>query len=192
MRVGCRVPWWVAWGMIASSPVCVACASDAFTSNESAPWASRPLDTLSMAEQEQLCRELHAEIDDTTTSDLYRQVDCTLQGWNGTSDIAVTTRVAQCQSLYDQCLTTNDKLLSDQVECTAIAPLDVACTTVGALRDCYRAWGPNIQESYDAVLEGRPSNCVEAFEANGVDFTPGDFMVTLPNECGDIRRACGL
>jgi hypothetical protein len=182
----------VAWGLVG---LCAApaCSGEDFTSNGSVPWTSRTLDTLSMAEREQLCRELHAEVDGTADSTRYRSWSCTSEGWTATEDAPDSVRATQCQSVYEQCLATSNLTLSSSLNCLEVVPsLNLACTTVGDLRSCYRAWGPPIEQAYALVLQDLPNNCVEAVQAGGAITTAGSVVIDMPNECLDVRRGCGL
>jgi hypothetical protein len=148
---------------------------------------------LSTAEQEQLCRELHAEVDGAADSTRYRSWSCTGEGWTATENAPDASRAAACQSVYEQCLATSDLTLSSSLNCREVVPsLDLACTTVGELRACYRVWGPPIEQAYALVLQDLPNNCVEAVQAGGAITNPASIVIDMPSECLDIRSDCGL
>lgn len=191
-RGGWRVSGRVVGG-IALLSVMPACSGEDFTSNGSVAWNQRSLDTLSTTEQEQLCRELHAEIEATADSTRYRSWSCTGEAWTSTENAPDSSRATQCQSAYEQCLATTDLTLSSSLTCREVVPsLDLACATVGTLRACYRAWGPPIEQAYALVLQDLPNNCGEAIQAGGAITNPGSVVIDMPNECLDVRTDCGL
>jgi hypothetical protein len=157
------------------------------------PWTSRTLDTLNTPEQDRLCDELKGEVTATTNSEAFESWSCTVQAWTASQGAPDANRVAQCQTAFDGCRSESNIQLSDNVQCNEVLPsLDFSCATVGELRECYRVWGPAIEQAYAEVLATQPANCQQAFAAGGVSTTTMSVPIDVPQQCLDIRTACGL
>jgi hypothetical protein len=140
-----------------------------------------------------LCDELKGEVDATTNSDIFEAWSCTVQAWTASQSAPDADRVAQCETGFERCRNESTILLSDNVHCNEVLPsLDFACATVGELRECYREWGPAIEQAYGEVLQGQPVNCVGASLAGGVNTLPMSVPIDVPRRCLDIRMQCGL
>jgi hypothetical protein len=155
--------------------------------------SGRTLDTLTTSEQLQLCGELREEVAATTDDTVYRAWACTVQAWNSSDGAPDAMRLAQCQTAYDACVARGELSLSTNIRCDEILPsLDMGCATVGALRNCYRLWGPLIEQAYGATLQDLPASCSEAAQAGGVIANLMGVELDVPAECLDIRTGCGL